>query len=98
MGRNFHCLLALFHRMVMQHKRQLIISTHRWEMLSDPGIGGEEALLLSPEPNGTELHVASSKKDIRVLLESGLSVADAVMPRTAPKGFTTPGENLWDAF
>jgi predicted ATPase len=84
-------LPALFHKMTGQKKkkkRQVMLSTHSWELLSDTGIGGEEVLLLRPDPEGTEVGVASSIPEVRALLEGGLSVADAVMPRAAPEDLT----------
>ena len=62
-----------------------MLSTHSADMLSDKGIGGEEVLLLSPSKEGTDVKVASSIQEIRDLLEGGLSVADAVLPRTVPQ-------------
>ena len=59
-------------------KRQVIISTHSYELLSDPGIGGEETLLLTPDKERTEISSASDDKDILALLEGGLSIAESV--------------------
>ena len=82
-------LPALMHRLQQQKKsrqrRQVILSTHSAELLSDEGIGGEEVLILSPSAEGTEVKVASSIREIRDLLEGGLSIADAVLPKTVPK-------------
>jgi hypothetical protein len=77
-------LPALIHRLQRQRQRQVIISTHSADLLSDPGIGGEEVLLLLPGPDGTEVRPASSDSEIKALLETGLSVADAALPKTVP--------------
>ena len=77
-------LPALMYRIQRQKKRQIMISTHSSDLLSDPGIGGEEVLLLTPDEEGTRVELASSDDDIRNLLEGGLTVADAVLPRTVP--------------
>ena len=77
-------LPALFARLQRRRSRQLLVSTHSWDLLSEKGIGGEEVLLLTPGIEGTEVVLASSLKEIRNLLEAGLSVADAALPRTAP--------------
>ena len=81
-------LPALMHRLQQQkrsrQKRQVMLSTHSADLLSDKGIGGEEVLLLLPSTEGTDVKVASSIREIRDLLEGGLSVADAVLPRTVP--------------
>ena len=78
-------LPALMHRLQQQKKsrqRQVMLSTHSADLLSDEGIGGEEVLILSPSAEGTDVRVSSSIREIRDLLEGGLSIADAVLPRT----------------
>jgi predicted ATPase len=65
--------------------RQIFLSTHSSDLLRDEGIGLDEVLLLIPGREGTEVKMAASQKDIRALLEGGLSLADAVIPRTRPE-------------
>lgn len=77
-------LPALMYRIQRQKRRQILISTHSSDLLSDPGIGGEEVLLLTPSEEGTKVELASSIEEIRDLLEGGLTVADAALPRTVP--------------
>lgn len=77
-------LPSLMYRVQRQKKRQIILSTHSADLLSDRGIGGEEVLLLSPSVEGTRVELASSIKEVRHLLETGLSIAEAAVPRTAP--------------
>lgn len=78
-------LPALIHRLLREKKRQIILSTHSADLLSDKGVGGEEALLLIPSgEEGTKVEVASKNEDVRNLLEGGLSVAEAALPRTVP--------------
>ena len=77
-------LPALFHRLQRKRRRQIFISTHSGDLLSEKGIGGEEVLLLTPGQEGTRVEVASSVREIRDLLDAGLSVADATLPRTRP--------------
>ena len=82
-------LPALMYRVQKQKKRQMrqiMISTHSSDLLSDPGIGGEEVLLLTPEEEGTRVELASSIQEVRDLLEGGLTIADAALPRTIPAG------------
>jgi predicted ATPase len=67
---------------VLQKNQQVILSTHSADLLSDKGIGGEEVLVLTPGPEGTRIEVASSIREVRSLLESGLSVGEVVIPRT----------------
>ena len=77
-------LPALIHRLQKNKKRQIFLSTHSADLLNDKGIGGEEVFLLTPTSEGTIIDKASSKLDIKELLDSGLSIADAVLPRTTP--------------
>ena len=78
-------LPSLMHRLQRQKKRQIILSTHSADLLSDRGIGGEEVLLLAPSVEGTTVESASSIKEVKDLLEAGLSIAEAALPRTEPR-------------
>jgi predicted ATPase len=78
-------LPGLMWRIQSKRKRQIIISTHSADLLSDKGIGGEEVLLLTPFPEGTRIDLASSKAEVKALLDGGLSVAEAAIPLTEPK-------------
>jgi len=78
-------LPALMWRMQQKKKNQIIVSTHSYDLLSDKGIGGEETLLLSPHKEGTRVEQASDNHAILALLKSGLSVADAALPKTEPE-------------
>jgi len=67
-------------------KRQVLISTHSSELLSDQGIDGREVLVLAPGDEGTAVQVASDIKHVRMQLqELGISVGDVVIPLTMPR-------------
>jgi hypothetical protein len=70
-----------------KEKRQVIISTHNADLLSDKGIGGEEVLVLTPATEGTDVEVASTIREVRDLLESGFTAGEAVVPRTEPQAY-----------
>ncbi|ABK16627.1 AAA family ATPase [Syntrophobacter fumaroxidans] len=74
----------MFARVQRHSKRQIIVSTHSGDILQDEGIGLDEALLLFPETEGTIVKPAGSFDEIRILLEQGMSLADAVIPKTSP--------------
>jgi len=76
---------ALMHRMQQRRRRQIVVSTHSTELLSDKGIGAEEVLLLDPSPEGTTIRRASDIGEVRALLEGGFSVGEATLPRTVPE-------------
>jgi predicted ATPase len=65
--------------------RQIFLSTHSPDLLRDDGIGLDEVLLLVPGTEGAEVKTAASFQDIRELLAGGLSLADAVIPKTRPE-------------
>ena len=65
--------------------RQVFVSTHSPDLLRDEGIGLDEAMLLVPGPEGTEVVSAGSSREVRDLLEGGLSLADIAIPKTRPE-------------
>lgn len=77
-------LPGLMYRFQKQKKRQIFLSTHSADLLSSPEIGGEEVLLLTPTKDGTIIDLSANIPEVRSLLESGLSISDAALPRTIP--------------
>jgi predicted ATPase len=77
-------LPSLIYRLQKTKKRQVMLSTHSADLLSDEGIGGEELLLMTPTAEGTKVAQASSIQEIKILLDGGLTVADAALPRATP--------------
>lgn len=77
-------LAPLIYRMQRRRNRQVLVSTHSAELLNDRGIDASEVLLLAPGKDGTKVSIASSVSEVVKLLEGGLSIADAVLPRTRP--------------
>jgi len=78
-------LPGLMWRIQSKKRRQIIISTHSADLLTDKGIDGREVLILTPSVEGTNIEVASEKSDISALLEQGFSVSEAVIPHTGPE-------------
>jgi predicted ATPase len=64
--------------------RQIFVSTHSTDLLKDEGIGLNEVLLLIPTDEGTEVRPAKKDEEIIRLLNGGLTMADAVFPKTKP--------------
>lgn len=83
---------AIIDKLNRKRKRQIILSTHSAELLSDKGIGGEEILMLSPSKEGTDVQVASKIPDVVALLKNGFSAAEAVLPKTYAPAFL---QSLW---
>ncbi|GIW56630.1 MAG: chromosome segregation protein SMC [Nitrospiraceae bacterium] len=65
--------------------RQIFLSTHSTDLLRDEGIGLDEVVLLVPDREGTRVTTAASHNEIGDLLKGGLSLADAVIPKTRPE-------------
>ena len=84
-------LAPLIYKMQRQRKRQVLISTHSIDLLTDHGIDPREVLLLTPEKEGTAIEVLASIKDAIALIEGGMSVGDALLPRTKPKNIEQLG-------
>jgi len=68
-----------------KRQRQMLISTHSEELLQDDGIAAEEVLFLQPEVEGTQVKLAADIPEIVALVKNGLSVGEAVMPKTRPQ-------------
>lgn len=87
-------LPQLFARVQKRSGRQIVISTHSPELFQDSGVGLDEVLLLTPSSEGTQVRNATEVRDIGELLAGGVSLADAIMPHTRPRGVERL--TLWD--
>lgn len=76
----------MFARIQRERKvvRQLIVSTHSEELLSDPSVGLEEVVLLVPSVEGTDM-IAPTPADF-ASVKSGMSAAEVMLPKAAPAG------------
>lgn len=78
-------LASILFKFQKSKKRQIILTTHSSDLLSDKGIAGEEMLMFKPEKEGTVVKVASDNEDVRQLLELGMSPGDVIIPLVKPK-------------
>lgn len=62
--------------------RQVILSTHSEQLLSDPGIASEEILLVRPTQEGSEIVTGASVPQVNQLMQMGIPASQAVIPRT----------------
>lgn len=76
---------SMIYRVQKRTGRQVILSTHAFDLLRGRGIGLDEVLLLIPDREGTTIHSPASLDEVRRLVEAGLDLADAVQPVTRPK-------------
>lgn len=78
-------LPSLIWRMQRVRRRQVLVSSHSADLFGDRGIKPSDVALLRPRGSeGTVVELASAKEEVRLLLEGGMSMADAVLPLTAP--------------
>ena len=77
-------MMASIQKSQKRQARQIFVSTHSSDLLSDEGIAGTEVLLLRPTNEGTRVDVSKDVADIKVLLEAGLPISEAVLPHTRP--------------
>lgn len=77
-------LPQMFARVQRRSGRQIVISTHSPDLLRDDGIGLDETMLLRPAVEGTVVESAGEFEEIKDLLQGGLTLAEAVLPRTRP--------------
>ena len=75
----------IFARVQRRAGRQILISTHSTDLMRDEGIGLDEVLLLQPSGEGTAIHPAGDFGEIPDMLAGGVSLAEAVLPRTRPE-------------
>lgn len=78
-------LPQMFARIIRRAGRQIILSTHSPELLRDEAIGLDEVLLLRPGSEGTKVMLAGDIEEIPRLLEGGVTLAEAVIPKTRPQ-------------
>ncbi|MDR0737696.1 MAG: AAA family ATPase [Prevotellaceae bacterium] len=67
-----------------KNKSQIMVTTHSCDMLSAPGISPKEVLLLKNTQDGTTVAKLSDIKELKSIVDAGLSIADAVIPYTKP--------------
>lgn len=64
---------------------QVIITTHSYDILSNTGISTDEVVLLENTQEGTKANIVTDLKDVKQIVNAGLTIADAVLPKTKPE-------------
>lgn len=64
---------------------QVLLTTHSPDLLSDEGLAPDEVLVLIPTDDGTTGSLLSQDVDAVAMIESGLTVAEVALPRSAPE-------------
>ena len=78
-------LVPMLTRMQKRSKRQLLLTTHSEVLLNAPDLGLHEAHWLMPTVNGTEVITGSDSDELVALVEGGLEVGSAIMPKVRPQ-------------
>lgn len=78
-------LPSIFSRIRAAGGPQVILTTHSTEVLQDPGLGVDEVVILALGKEGTEAAPASAVRDVRPLLNAGVSLAEILYPKTEPE-------------
>jgi hypothetical protein len=71
-------------KVMRKSQRQIIVSTHSWDLVSDEGILPEELLMLEPDPDGTQIKPGNTDPEMVAIAEAGGSVADIAFAKTNP--------------
>jgi predicted ATPase len=75
---------AMLSSVSRKNKRQIVVSTHSRDLLSDKGIAPEETIILKTEKEGTIVSLASDDSAVMALYESGLPISEAALSLAAP--------------
>ena len=76
-------------RMQRNEKRQVLVTTHSYDMLSSIGISTDEVAVLETSPEGTKVKALSEIPSLQAVVDAGFSIADAALPAIKP---STAGE------
>lgn len=77
--------------------RQVLITTHSYDLLSNPGIGTQEVLVLQNTSEGTLINKVEELDKVKALIDAGFSMAEATIPFTAPEHIQEMNQlNLFD--
>ena len=71
-------------RMQRNKKRQVLVTTHSYDMLSSVGIGTAEVAVLETSPEGTRVSPLSEIPSLQAAVDAGFSIADAAIPAIKP--------------
>lgn len=72
-------------------KRQVVVTTHSYEILSNQGIRPDELIILRPTPEGTIAQNVQQDGVASAMLDAGLSAADVAMAETKAQNISDFG-------
>lgn len=77
-------------------KRQVIISSHSYDLLNTDTISLDEIVLLKQGKETTEIEPASELKSANMKIRAGYTPAEAVIPQVAPEGIRDGQLSIFD--
>jgi len=78
-------LPVIIYKIQKQKKRQVIMTSHSADLLSDKGVSLHEVLVFTTDKEGTKIEVANKIAEVRAMLAGGMTPGEAILPRTAPR-------------
>ena len=77
-------LAPLISRATRRSKRQVLITSHSQDLLSN-NVRPEETFLLVPGPEGTDIQSSSAAEDIRIEVEAGIPLGEILLAKSRAK-------------
>ena len=77
-------------------KRQVIISSHSYDLLNTDTIAPEEIVILKQGKEDTSAETANNVESVRAMLDAGFTPADAIIPQVTPKAIADGQLSLLD--
>ncbi|MBM2816692.1 MAG: putative ATPase [Ignavibacteria bacterium] len=68
--------------------RQVIITTHSYDLLDNNSMEPDEIIILKPDSEGTQIKSALNYPEILNYLDSGFTIAESVIPKVTPENIT----------
>jgi predicted ATPase len=77
-------------------KRQVIISSHSYDLLNTDTISTNEIIILRQDKEDTSVELANVYEEVNIKINAGYTPADAVIPHVAPKGIENGQLSLFE--
>ena len=71
-------------RMQRGKRRQVLVTTHSYDMLSNVGISSDEVIVLETSAEGTKVTPMSQIPSLQAAVDAGFTIADAAIPAIKP--------------